>query len=174
MSADVVDDDMGGGRNGGRKRLSGKRLLLFVVLPLLLLIGGVAGLVFSGQLNPIMEAAGLTGAKAPPPKNERPIQAVYHDLPEMLVNLKTDSPRPVFLKLSVSLELDRQEDVEAVRKVLPRVIDTFQVYLRELRPDQLVGSAGLIRLREELQRRINEAIRPTRVREVLFKEMLIQ
>jgi flagellar FliL protein len=64
--------------------------------------------------------------------------------------------------------------VEAVRKVLPRVIDTFQVYLRELRPDQLVGSAGLIRLREELQRRINEAIRPTRVREVLFKEMLIQ
>jgi len=99
---------------------------------------------------------------------------VYWDLPDILVNLRTDGPRPSFLKISIALELERAEDRAAIEKVMPRVTDTFQVYLRELRADQLQGSAGLIRLREELLSRINAAVRPARVEDVLFKEMLIQ
>ena len=101
-------------------------------------------------------------------------QVAYLDLPEMLVNLKSDGPRPTFLKLGVSIELDRPDDKPAVEKLMPRVVDSFQVYLRELRPDQLQGSAGLIRLREELLSRINVAVKPLRVKDVLFKEMLVQ
>ena len=44
----------------------------------------------------------------------------------------------------------------------------------ELRADQLQGSAGLLRVREELLARINAAVRPVRVKDVLFNEMLIQ
>jgi flagellar FliL protein len=175
MAAEMYEDDLGGPNRGvgSRKRLSGKKLILFVVLPLLLLFGAAAGLYFSGMLNPLIDKV-KGGHADDAPKMERPAMAVYYDLPDILVNLRTDSARPSFLKISVSLELERLEDRAAVERVMPRVIDTFQVYLRELRADQLQGSAGLIRLREELLSRINAAVKPARVKDVLFKEMLVQ
>ena len=57
---------------------------------------------------------------------------------------------------------------------MPRVMDAFQTYLRELRPSDLEGSAGLYRLKEELTRRVNVAIAPSRVNAVLFKEIVVQ
>ncbi|MFQ5467950.1 MAG: flagellar basal body-associated FliL family protein, partial [Kiloniellaceae bacterium] len=48
------------------------------------------------------------------------------------------------------------------------------VYLRELRIQDLQGSAGLQRLREELLLRVATAAYPAQVRDVLFREMLIQ
>ena len=51
----------------------------------------------------------------------------------------------------------------------------FQVYLRELRvEDELSGSAGVYRLKEELLARVNAAVEPINVTDVLFKEMLVQ
>jgi flagellar FliL protein len=57
---------------------------------------------------------------------------------------------------------------------MPRIIDNFQVYLRELRLDDLRGSAGIYRLREELLMRVNTAAQPVHVKDVLFREMLVQ
>src|SRR5689334_13301345 len=176
MAADTFEEDLGGGgrRASARKRLSGKKLILFVVLPLLLVVGAGAGLWFSGALTPLLSGGGSTAEPAAAPPEKAAAQTVYWDLPDILVNLRTDGPRPSFLKISIALELERAEDRAAIEKVMPRVTDTFQVYLRELRADQLQGSAGLIRLREELLSRINAAVRPARVKDVLFKEMLIQ
>ena len=56
--------------------------------------------------------------------------------------------------------------------MLTRVTDAFQTYLRELRPSDLEGSAGLYRLKEELTRRVNAAIEPARINAVLFKDRL--
>ncbi|MDX2103576.1 MAG: flagellar basal body protein FliL [Alphaproteobacteria bacterium] len=172
MAADMTED-MGGRMTTTRKRLSGKKLALFVVLPLVLIAAAGAGVYFTGLLDRVMAPRSVAEAD-PAPRAERPRQPAYFDLQDILVNLRSDTPRPVFLKISISLELDRIEDRAAVERVLPRVIDTFQVYLRELRPDQLQGSAGLVRLREELLNRINVAVRPAQVRDVLFREMLIQ
>ena len=58
--------------------------------------------------------------------------------------------------------------------MMPRVIDAFQTYLRELRPTDLDGSAGLYRLKEELTRRVNVAVAPSQVNAVLFKEIVVQ
>ncbi|MFX9073467.1 flagellar basal body-associated FliL family protein, partial [Acinetobacter baumannii] len=60
------------------------------------------------------------------------------------------------------------------QQTLPRIIDNFQVYLRELRLDDLKGSAGMYRLREELLLRVNMAAQPVKIKDVLFKEMLVQ
>ena len=79
-----------------------------------------------------------------------------------------------FLKISLSLELSDPADIQRVEAVLPRVIDAFQTYLRELRPEDLRGSAGLYRLREELLARVNTSAQPAKVNDVLFKEMLLQ
>jgi len=150
------------------------------MLPLLLLIGAGAGLVFSGVLDSLLgrnkpppDAAAAEQpqqAKAPPAK-----QAIFLDLPDQIVNLNTKGARKAtFLKISVSLELESPGDIELVNTAMPRIIDNFQIYLRELRIEDLQGSAGMYRLREELLRRVNLAARPARVKDVLFKEMLVQ
>lgn len=175
MSAEMYEDEMGGDgpMQRSRKRLSGKKLVLFVILPLLILIGAGAGLYFSGMLSKLMDSVkGSTEQVVSRPERPGPIS--YFQLPEILVNLRSDGPRPVFLKLKISLELDSAEDKETVTKVMPRVVDTFQVYLRELRPDQLQGAAGMFRLREELLARVNAAVKPAAVKDVLFTEMLVQ
>jgi len=101
--------------------------------------------------------------------------AVFVDLPEILVNLSTGgSDRTQYLKVKMTLELADQALMQQVQPMMPRVTDTFQTYLRELRPSDLDGSAGLYRLKEELTRRVNATIAPSHVNAVLFKEIVIQ
>jgi flagellar FliL protein len=172
MSAEMYDDDMGRGRGMvTRKRLSGKKVVLFALI-VALIVGAGGAAWFFGALNFFTHRA----AAEPTPTADKGAMISYYDLPDMLVNLRSDGPRPSFLKISVSLEIKRPEDKMALDRVLPRVIDTFQVYLRELRVDQLQGSAGLLRLREELLARVNAALKPSNVQinDVLFKEMLVQ
>lgn len=151
----------------GKKKLSGKKIVMFIALPLLLVSASVTALMLTGVVG---------GNESPPPAQTGPaaVQTVFFDLPEMLVNLNTAGRRPTFLKMQVSLELENEADVARLRTLSPRIIDNFQVYLRELRIDDLRGSAGVYRLREELLARVNAAVRPARVKDVLFKEMLVQ
>ena len=102
-------------------------------------------------------------------------RAVFVDLPEVLVNLSnTGTDRTQYLKVRVVLELPDQLLMQQIQPVMPRVLDTFQTYLRELRPTDLDGSSGLYRLKEELTRRVNAAIAPNKVSAVLFKEIVVQ
>ena len=109
-------------------------------------------------------------AEAPPPK-----PPVFIEVPDMLVNL-VGSPgeRVQYLKVKVVLEVKEEKQVEAIKPTMPRVTDIFQTYLRELRPTDLNGSAGLFRLKEELTRRVNAAVAPNEVNAVLFKEIVVQ
>jgi flagellar FliL protein len=61
-----------------------------------------------------------------------------------------------------------------VKPLMPRVMDAFQTFLREVRPNDLEGSAGLYRMREELTKRVNLAVAPSKVNAVLFKEIVVQ
>lgn len=173
------DDDAGDGLEGlPRKKFSGKKLVLFVLLPLLLAGGAAAAIYFTGALDLLL---GLTEpakvdelpakAEEAPPHVELP---VFYDLPPMLVNLSTAGKRPSFLKISISIQLEKEEDKTAIEHVLPRIVDQFQVYLRELRPEDLKGSAGVYRLRQELLSRIAASAFPLKAKDVLFKEILIQ
>ena len=99
---------------------------------------------------------------------------VFFDLPDMTVNLAGAKERSQYLRLEISLEVADEDVLETVKPFLPRVLDTFQVYLRELRVADLEGSAGIYRLKEELLRRINLAVHPAKVNDVLFRKLLIQ
>ena len=110
-------------------------------------------------------------------KAENPLvkPAVFVDLPEILVNLSNPSAeRTQYLRIKVVLELPEQKMIEQITPIMPRVMDAFQTYLRELRPSDLDGSAGLYRLKEELTRRVNVSIAPARINAVLFKEIVVQ
>jgi flagellar protein FliL len=156
-----------------RKKFSGKKLVLFIILPLLLLVGGGAAVFFSGILNSSHEE-NPQEAHAEAHHEQPSGPGVFFNVPDMVVNLNSTGRRPGFLKISISIEVGSQEDVAALEKVMPRIIDNFQVYLRELRLDDLRGSAGIYRLREELLMRVNTAAQPVHVKDVLFREMLVQ
>jgi flagellar FliL protein len=106
-------------------------------------------------------------------KKEKP--PVFVEVPDMLVNL-TGNPgeRVQYLKVKVVLELKEEKQVEEIKPSMPRVTDIFQTYMRELRASDLNGSAGLFRLKEELTRRVNNAVAPVKVSAVLFKEIMVQ
>jgi flagellar FliL protein len=114
------------------------------------------------------------------PRHEEPAvaqvkPAVFLDVPEVLVNLSNvGGERTQYLKVKVVLELPDASVQPQIQTTMPRVMDAFQTYLRELRPTDLDGSAGLYRLKEELTRRINAAIAPIRINAVLFKEIVVQ
>jgi flagellar protein FliL len=104
-----------------------------------------------------------------------PKPAIFIDVPEMLVNLVgAPGERVQYLKAKIVIEVKEEKLVEAIKPSMPRVTDIFQTYLRELRPADLTGSAGLFRLKEELTRRVNTAIAPSQVNAVLFKEIVVQ
>ncbi len=100
--------------------------------------------------------------------------AAFFDVPDIVVNIQTADSTPVYLKLAVALELDNAEAKAAIEPVMPRVVDQFQTYLRELRVEDVRGSMGVMRLKEELLRRVNLAAAPIPVRDVLLKEMIVQ
>ncbi len=143
---------------------SKKKLIIIGAAALLLLVGGGGAAFFMMKKKPEPVVAAPV---AKPP--------AFLDLPDTLVNLaNTGADRPQYLKVKIVLELPDAAMVQQVQPVMPRVMDSFQTYLRELRPTDLDGSAGLYRLKEELTRRVNYAIAPNRVNAVLFKEIVVQ
>ena len=107
---------------------------------------------------------------APPPK-----PPAFVEVPDMMVNLAgAPGERVQYLRLKIVLELKEEKQIEAIKPSMPRVTDFFQTYVRELRPSDLNGSAGIFRLKEELTKRVNAAVAPIQVSAVLFKEVVVQ
>src|SRR5690606_24172571 len=153
--------------------------LLFIVIPAaLLVLGGGAGAAFL-LMQPKAAEAGDHGA----PENgghgqkaakkgghggggeaadaslgvisEGPDGVVFLTLPDMVVNIQSVDGRPSFLKLKLTLGMNDYALAEHLQAEMPRLQDMFQGFLRELRPDDLAGSAGSFQLRAEILRRVN-------------------
>jgi flagellar FliL protein len=147
------------------KRKLPMKLIIIAAAGLLVIGGGGAGAYFY-----FFSGGKEEKAEAPPVK-----PATFVDMPDVLVNLSGGgADRAQYLKVKVVLELPDAAIVPLIQPLMPRVMDAFQTYLRELRPTDLDGSAGLYRLKEELTRRVNVAVAPNRVTAVLFKEIVIQ
>jgi flagellar FliL protein len=156
----------------------GRRKLLVIAIPLALAALG-AGLWFGGVIPRLLglgEAAKPAGETAAGDKGhgDKAAGPSYVAVPDIIANLDNGGRRPVYVKLRVRIELAKPEDQAAVEAAMPRIQDLFQTYLREMRPEELRGSAGTYRLREELIARANIAVAPARIQDLLFVEMLIQ
>lgn len=184
------------GEGAPKKKLSGKTLILFIVLPALLILGGGGAAAFfllGGKKDPAEahgeEKAGHGKKDKKKDKKEGGHGAggeaggatisegegvFFLTLPDLLVNVTTTDGRPAFLKLKLTIEAPDEVTIEKIEPQLPRVMDQFQVFLRELRVEDLSGSAGSYRLRLELLRRVNLAIAPAKANAVLIEEMLVQ
>ncbi len=146
------------------KKGKGKLIIIAAAAVVVLLAGGGLYLFLSAGKG--ADAAALDAAAAP--------QTFIFNLPTMTVNLNNEADGEGFMKLTVALEVADEEMMTKIQPSMAKVIDGFQVYLRELRKSDLEGSAGIYRLKEELLRRVNVAIYPERVESILFKEILVQ
>ncbi|GJE16337.1 flagellar basal body-associated protein FliL [Methylobacterium marchantiae] len=152
----------------GEAPKGGKKKIIIIGAAVLLLAGGGGGYVM------MKKKAGDGLGDPAVAEVKKPL--VFLDVREMTINL-TNEPgqdKPRVAKVKVSLELKDAKVEGEVKPLMPRIEDTFQVYMRELRASDLAGSAGLYRLREELLRRVNVAIHPARAEAVLFKDVIVQ
>jgi flagellar FliL protein len=147
-----------------KSKLPSKKVMIMAAAGLLVaVVGGGGAFMFLGS------------SKHEVPKAEVVKPATFVDLPDVLVNLSNGgSDRTQYLKVKIVLELPDADLVPKIQPLMPRVMDAFQTYLRELRATDLDGSAGLYRLKEELTRRVNVAVAPNKVTAVLFKEIVVQ
>jgi len=166
--ADIEDGEGAPGPESKSKfslKLPSLKILIIAAAALTVLVGGAGASYYFFFARGHDAKAEATAAKP----------AVFVDMPEILVNLSNPgAERTQYLKIKVVLELPDQKMVDQIQPVMPRIMDAFQTYLRELRPSDLDGSAGLYRLKEELTRRINASIGPSRINAVLFKEIVVQ
>ncbi len=152
----------------------GKRKLLLIGVGVLLLAGGGGVAWFTGLLPHGGHHGEEHHGEEHHAEAKGPAAPVFLDLPDIVANLNAGPRRAAFIKLKAKLELARPEDQAIVQAAMPRVLDLFQTYLREMRPDELRGTAGTYRLREELVARTSIAAQPARVLNVLFTELLVQ
>jgi len=152
-----------------KARKKKKTIIIIGAVVAVLLIGGGAGAYFMMGKKSDEKAAEQAAADAA--EKSKP---VYYSLGDMIVNLSGEGKHPNYLKVKISLELADEKDLPLMDSIKPSIVDNFQVYLRELRIEDLRGSAGMYRLREELLMRVTEAAQPVRIRDVLFQEMLVQ
>jgi flagellar FliL protein len=157
------------GESEAGKKKFGKKQMIFIAVGCVFVLA-LAGGAFFFMHKPGDQDKTAQQAAADTDKNK----PVYFSLGDLLVNLSGEGKHPNFLKVKISLELADEKDMPLMEAIKPRIVDNFQVYLRELRIEDLRGSAGMYRLREELLMRVTEAAQPVRVRDVLFQEMLVQ
>jgi flagellar protein FliL len=184
------------GKDGGKRPGRGKLGLLLAAaggLVLLLAAGGGAafylGLLPGASSGHAAEAGAAHGEGGGPPGGgggghgdasaggdgaSPEAGVIFVDVPDMLVNLQPDGKRMRFLRLRLALEAEDQKGADGVKALMPRVLDSFQMYLRALTVEEVQGSAGMQRLKEEMTARVNLAIEPERIRDVLVREMLVQ
>lgn len=143
---------------------------LFIIGGVVLLAAAGAGGWFFFLKKPSAEQ--LAAAEAAKPKKP----ATFLEMKDMMIGMSNggQQDRQPVMKIKVVLEIGDVKVSEEVKPLLPRVEDAFQVFMRELRPSDLEGSAGMYRLKEELLRRVNLTVYPAKVDAVLFKELLVQ
>lgn len=179
-----LGDSASGAAGGGQKKL-----LLFIILPLILLIVAGGGAYYSGLLNK------FTGADKAKPlscdqvkEGDKDFAAcaalatdqdaskpgVFIDIPPMIVNLSNSGKQQRFLKITMKVEVDNVFEQKKLDAVMPRIVDQFQMYLRELRLEDLRGTSGIYRMKIELLSRVRAAAPNIKIRDVLFQEILVQ
>lgn len=183
----------GEGEDGATPKKKKLPMLLVIGAAALVVLGGGGGAAWFLFLKPAPAGAedghaaptkkggdgghGEASAEADPALGQiraGPDGVTFYTMPDLIVNIQSTDGRPTFLKLKLTLEMSDPHLAETLQGEAPRLQDMFQGFLRELRPEDLAGSAGSHQLRMEILRRVNLIAAPGQVDAVLIEEMLIQ
>lgn len=147
-------------------KLAGKMKFIIIGVVVLVLLGGGAGVYFSGILH--VEKSYETTVMLPGPP-------VYYELPRITVDLKpTEKRARPFIRLGMQVELQGESAKLAFQENEVKIMDSIQSHLRSITPDELSGEEGTQRLREDILIIINRIIEPELAITVLYKEIFIR
>lgn len=192
----AVSDGEGGEGAPAKKKLP----LLFIIIPAALVVLGGGGAAAFLLMKPKPAEAEAGAEHGEPAKKEEkakkggdhgggkdgeadpalgkissgPDGVTFYTLPDLIVNIQTPDGRPTYLKLKLTLEMKDAALAAHLQEEAPRMQDMFQGFLRELRPEDMAGSAGVYQLKVEILRRVNLIAAPGKVDAVLIEEMLVQ
>jgi flagellar FliL protein len=145
-----------------RKRIR----IIAAAVALLLLIAGGLGYYF------LVMQHGDTKKNASEDKSAE--AAIYVPAPEMIVNLRTPDGQSAFLKINFAIAAHDEAAGEMLKERMPEIRDALQPFLRELRPEDLAGSAGVLRIKEEMTRRVKDRVGPDKIDDILIQDMIQQ
>ncbi|MET3713138.1 flagellar FliL protein [Sphingomonas trueperi] len=184
MSAEIVEDKSAQDAPAPNKK---KKLIIIgaATVAALTLGGGGAAFFMGGKSAAKTEAHGEEAAAADEGHGEGDAKegeggkegegkGKFVDVPTVSVNLRSPDGAPRFLKLHLMLVPGPKTTDAALKDKLPVVLDAYQPFLRELRPEDLGGSAAVYRLKEELMVRATRVLGPGMVKEVLIQDLIQQ
>jgi flagellar FliL protein len=182
MSAEIVEDKSAQDTPAPNKK---KKLIIIgaATVAALTLGGGGAAFFMGGKSATKAEAAhgeeaaadaGHGEGDAKDEKGGEGKEAKFVDVPTISVNLRSPDGSARFLKLHLMLVPGPKTTDTALKDKLPVVLDAYQPFLRELRPEDLGGSAAVFRLKEELMVRATRVLGPGMVKEVLIQDLIQQ
>ncbi len=100
---------------------------------------------------------------------------VFIPVDEITVNLRQGVENNTsWLKIRVTLEVHGKGNGEVVKNMLPKIVDIFQTYLKELRKSDLDGSFGIYKIKDEMMLRINTVLYPAKIEGILFQDFMMQ
>ena len=154
-----------GGKSKGGK--AGKIIILCSALVVgLSLLGGLS--YYLGVVHMVM------GWEQPHTEAELELgKPVYHSLPQIRTDLKTNECRAPFIRATVDVQL-APGDLARLEDAQDQVMDAILTHLRGQERQHVVGKAGSERLRFELVQIIENIIQPAKVQTILFKELVLQ
>jgi flagellar FliL protein len=162
-----LENDLEGedGESEGNRR---KRLIIIgaAVLGLLVLAAAIYFFFFAARPSPEEERKAAEEAARE--------GIVFVDMPEMVVNLRSPDGQNAFLKLNFALAAKNEKVAEELKEQLPAIRDAMQPFLRELRPEDLAGSAAVYRIKEEMTRRAIQRVGPDKIDDVMIQDMIQQ
>lgn len=79
-----------------------------------------------------------------------------------------------WLKVKISLEIHGKNNYDIALKMMPKIVDIFQTYLKELRKSDLDGSFGIYKIKDEMLLRINAILYPVKIEAILFQDFIMQ
>jgi flagellar FliL protein len=162
-----VDDAALAGMEGDAGAAPGrsKKKLLIIIAAALLVPGGGG----FGAYMFLRHGEAPAGSEPVPVVDTTP--PVFYDMPEIVIRL--DGGQGPYLKLATVLDLAPEHTTDEIKAIEPRLLDMMQTYLIELKPDDIKGTAGMYRVRQELLRRVNDVV-PGSTKDVLFKTIILQ
>jgi flagellar FliL protein len=98
----------------------------------------------------------------------------FVDVPAMVVNLRSPDGASRFLKIHFMIVPGASGTPETLKARLPLILDAYQPFLRELRPEDLAGSAAVFRIKEEMLVRATGVAGPGMVKDILIQDLVQQ
>jgi len=151
------------GKSGGKKKL-----ILIIAAVVVVIIAGVGGAFFMGAFDSGHDRADVAEVVEIPPG-----PLVYHDFPQLVVDLKKTSSRIHYIKIKVVAEIVTR-DLKLLEESELKITDKIQSYLRSQSRKELSGSAGTEKMRADITVIINQIMAPVKIDSVLFREILLQ